>query len=54
MLMILVKNRVAQKQLSEISRAVVKLMAAAGEMLVTGRIIKDNDGSGTEKSEPET
>ena len=52
MLMILVKNRMAQKRLSEISRAVIKLMATAGEMLVTGRIIKDNDGSGTGKGEP--
>ena len=52
--MILVKNRTVQKRLSEILRAVVELMAAAGEVLVTGRIIKDNDGSGTGKSEPKT
>lgn len=50
--MTLTKNRTAQKRLCEILKAVVKLMAAAGEMLVTGRIIKGNDGSGTEKSEP--
>lgn len=50
--MILTKNRMVQKRLSEILRAVVKLMAAAGEVLITGRIIKDNGGSRTGKSEP--
>jgi hypothetical protein len=52
--MILVKNITAKKRLSNVLRAVVRHLAAAGEMLVTGRIIKDNDSSGTEKSEPET
>ena len=50
--MILTKNRTTRKRLSEILRAVVKLMAAAGEVLITGRIIKDNDGSRAGKSEP--
>ncbi len=41
--MILVKNKTAQKRLTEILKAVVENMAAAGELLVTGRVIKDND-----------
>jgi hypothetical protein len=52
--MILVKNRTTQKRLSEILRAVVRLMAAAGEMLITSRIIKDNDAGRAGKSEPKT
>ena len=50
--MILVKNRTVQKRLSEILRVVVELITAAGEVLITGRMIKDNGGSGTGKSEP--
>jgi hypothetical protein len=51
--MILIKNRTTRKWLSEILRTVVELMAAAGEVLITGRIIKDNDGSRAGKSEPQ-
>lgn len=51
--MILVKNGTAQKRLSEILKAVVENLAAAGELLVTGRVIKDND-SRAGKGEPET
>ena len=50
--MISTKNRTVQKRLSEILRAVVEHLAAAGEVLITGRIIRDNDGSGTGKDEP--
>jgi len=50
--MILAKNRTVQKRLSEILRVVVELMAAAGEVLITGRIIRDNDGSRAGKNEP--
>ena len=51
--MILIKSRMTQKRLSEILRAVVQNLAAAGELLVTGRIIKDND-SRAGKGEPKT
>ena len=52
--MILVKNRTVQKRLSEILRAVVELITAAGEVLITGRIIKDNDAGRAGKSESKT
>jgi hypothetical protein len=41
--MILVKDITAKKHLSEILRAVVRHLAATGEILVTGRIIINND-----------
>lgn len=50
--MILTKNGKIQKQLSEILKAVVGHLAAAGEVLTTGRIIRDNDK--TEKDVSET
>ena len=53
MLMILVKSRMLQKRLTEILKAVVENLAAAGELLVTGRVIKAND-SKAGKGEPKT
>jgi hypothetical protein len=53
MYMILVKDRTAKKQMSVVLKAFIKSLAVAGELLVTGRIIKDND-SRTGKGEPET
>ena len=51
--MISAKNRIAQGRLSEILRVFIELMAAAGEVFVTGRVIKAND-SRAGKDEPET
>jgi uncharacterized protein (UPF0332 family) len=50
--MILTKNITAKKHLCDILRAVARHLAASGEILVTGRIIMDNDGSRAAKDEP--
>jgi hypothetical protein len=49
--MILTKNITAKKHLYDILRAVARHLAASGEILVTGKIIRDNDGSGAAKDE---
>ena len=52
--MILTKNIMTKEHLSEILRAVVRHLAAAGEILITGRIIRDNDSGKTGKDGPKT
>jgi hypothetical protein len=51
--MILTKNIMTKEHLLEILRAAVRNLAAAGEVLITGRIIKDNDDR-TVKDGPKT
>jgi hypothetical protein len=52
--MILAKNITAKRHLSEILSAVAGYLAAAGEVLTIGRIIKDNDGDRAGKNKSET
>jgi hypothetical protein len=50
--MILTKNIMTKEYLLEILRAVVRNLAEAGEVLITGRIIRDNVSGKTGKDRP--
>jgi len=47
--MILAKHIITKEHLLEILRAAVRNLAEAGEVLITGRIIRDNVSSKTGK-----
>ena len=51
--MISTKNIMTKEHLLDILRAIVRHLAEAGEVLITGRIIKDDDGR-TVKDGPKT
>ncbi|MBU1260385.1 MAG: hypothetical protein KJ757_01865 [Planctomycetes bacterium] len=54
--MILTKNIMTKEHLSGILRAVARHLAAAGEVLITGRVLRDgdNDSGKTGKDGPKT
>jgi hypothetical protein len=52
--MILAKKISAKKHLYDILRAVAGYLAASGEILVTGRIIRDNGVGGAAKDGSKT